>query len=75
MFFPIISIMAKNRHADNEIPYFSSSARIFSMPHSQSFLMRAIVQISTILHNLHNFRTILVSRQWVALFESRQIQA
>jgi len=25
--------------------------------------------------NLHNFRTILLKRQWVALFESKQIQA
>jgi hypothetical protein len=24
---------------------------------------------------LHNFRTILINRQWVALFESKQIQA
>jgi hypothetical protein len=30
---------------------------------------------STILHNLHNFRTILLNRQWAALFESKQIQA
>jgi hypothetical protein len=32
-------------------------------------------QICTILHNLHNFRTILLKRQWVALLESKQIQA
>jgi hypothetical protein len=32
-------------------------------------------QKSTILHNLHNFRTILLKRQWAALFESKQIQA
>jgi hypothetical protein len=29
----------------------------------------------TILHKLHNFRTILLNRQRVALFESEQIQA
>jgi hypothetical protein len=55
-------------------PTFSSSAQVSVKPLSHAFPM-IMAQISTILHNLHNFRTILLSRQWVAFLKIKQIQA
>ena len=55
---------------------FSSSVQVFPIPtFSHLPYDKTIAQISTILHNLHNFRTILLNRQRVALVESKQIQA
>jgi len=69
IFFPIISIMPKNRRAYNKIPYFFFFSTSLFNAH---ILIPSYDEPS---HNLHNFRTILLNRQWVAFLKIKQIQA